>query len=221
MLKKLAALVASVGLVMTVGCAKTDAGITTNVKSKFAADDTVKAYQINVDTANGVVTLTGSVESPAAKEQAVQIARQTNGVRDVVDQITVNRTEATSGDLDRSTTLDERAEHAGESVADKAEDLGQKTVDKTKELGHETADKTGNATHKTGEVVSDAAVTTAVKTKFLADPVVKGLKIDVDTTNNVVTLSGDVASKAEMDKAVTIARNTSGVTRVVSNLHVR
>ena len=147
-------------------CAKTDAGITTNVKTKLAADDTVKASQINVDTANGVVTLTGSVESSAAKEQAVLIARQTSGVRDVVDQITVNRTAATSGDLDR-TTLDERAEHAGESVADKTEDLGRKTVDKTKELGHEAADKTGNATHKTGEVVSDAAVTTDRKSTRL------------------------------------------------------
>ena len=90
MLKKLAALVASAGLVMTVACAKTDAGITTNVKSKLAADDTVKAYQINVDTANGVVTLTGTVESSAVKEMAVNIARQTDGVTNVVDQITVN-----------------------------------------------------------------------------------------------------------------------------------
>ena len=56
---------------------------------------------------------------------------------------------------------------------------------------------------------------------MLADPMVKGLKIDVDTNNGVVTLSGDVASKAEMDKAVTIARGTSGVSRVVSNLHVK
>ena len=109
MLKTLAALAASAGLVMTMACAKTDAGITTNVKTKLAADDTVKAYEINVDTSNGVVTLTGTVENPAAKEQAVVIARQASGVRDVVDQITVNRAEATSGALDRSTNLDERA----------------------------------------------------------------------------------------------------------------
>jgi osmotically-inducible protein OsmY len=232
MLNKLAALVACGALVMTVACAKTDAGITTNVKSQLAANDTVKAYQIDVDTSNGVVTLTGAVENPAAKEQAVMIARQTNGVRDVVDQITVNRAEATTGDLDRSTTLDERAEAAGESLADKtenaaratadkAEDLGQKVVDKTKELGREASDKTGNAARTTGDVTSDAAVTSAVKTKLLADPMVKGLKIDVDTSNGVVTLSGDVSSKAEMDKATMIARNTSGVSRVVSNLHMK
>jgi osmotically-inducible protein OsmY len=40
----------------TVGCAQTDAGITTNVKSKLVADDLVKARQINVDTQDKVVT---------------------------------------------------------------------------------------------------------------------------------------------------------------------
>ena len=239
MLKKLAAVVASVGLVMTVACAKTDAGISTNVKAKLAADDTVKAYQINVDTANGVVTLTGTVESPAAKEQAIVIARQTNGVRDVVDQITVNRAEATSGALDRSTGLEADAARAGSAIADaakttadKVEDFGQKTVEKTEELGrkaigkseeagHATANKTGDTARKTGEAVTDAAVTSAVKTKMLADPMVKGLKIDVDTSNGVVTLNGNVSSKAEMDKAIMIARGTNGVSRVVSNLHVK
>ena len=49
--------------VFTVACAQTDAGITTNVKTKMAADDTVKAYQIDVDTRNGVVTLSGAVEN--------------------------------------------------------------------------------------------------------------------------------------------------------------
>ena len=236
MLKKLAAVVASVGLVMTVACAKTDAGITTNVKTKLAADDTVKAYQINVDTANGVVTLTGTVENPAAKEQAIVIARQTNGVRDVVDQITVNRAEATSG---ARSELSEDASRAGNAIedaakttADKVEDFGQKTVDKTEELGrkvigksedagHATAEKTGDASRKTGEAVTDASVTSAVKTKMLADPLVKGLKIDVDTSNGVVTLNGNVSSKAEMDKAIMIARGTNGVSRVVSNLHVK
>jgi hypothetical protein len=38
--------------VIAVACGQTDAGITTAVKSKFAADDTVKAYQIDVTTEN-------------------------------------------------------------------------------------------------------------------------------------------------------------------------
>jgi len=227
MLRKLAALVASAGLVMTVACAKTDAGITTNVKAKMAADDTVKAYQINVDTNKGVVTLTGTVENPAAKEQAIIIARQTNGVTDVVDQITVNRAEATSGENLADKTADaarsavdkteDYAKEAGQKTENLAKDAGQKTENFAKEAGQKTED----LAKKTGEAVTDAAITSAVKTKMLADSTVKGLKIDVDTNNGVVTLNGNVSSKAEMDKAIMIARDTKGVSRVVSNLHVK
>lgn len=216
MLKKLAALVASACLVMTVACAKTDAGITTNVKSKLAADDTVKAYQINVDTANGVVTLTGTVENPAAKEQAVIIARQTNGVTNVVDQITVNRAEATSGE-----NLADRTADAARSAVDKTEDYAKKAGNEAENLAKEAGNKTEDLAKKTGEAVTDAVITSAVKTKMLADSTVKGLKIDVDTNNGVVTLNGNVSSRAEMDKAIMIARDTKGVSRVVSNLHVK
>ena len=74
---------------MAIACSSTDAGITTKVKSQFAVDDTVKAYEINVTTNRGVVTLEGDVDSAAAKMQAVQIARTTEGVRDVVDQLVI------------------------------------------------------------------------------------------------------------------------------------
>ncbi|MFN2387771.1 MAG: BON domain-containing protein [Thermoanaerobaculia bacterium] len=78
------------GLMVMVACAQTDAGLTTKIKTKLAADDTVKAYQIDVDTKEKVVTLTGSVDSQAAKDQAIALARSTAGVVDVVDNITVS-----------------------------------------------------------------------------------------------------------------------------------
>jgi hypothetical protein len=102
-MKKLAGLVSAAALLFTVACGQTDAGITTAVKSKLAADDMVKAYQVDVDTSNKVVTLSGDVETAAQKEHAVLIARNTDGVTDVIDQLRVNRTAATSGrvDIDR------------------------------------------------------------------------------------------------------------------------
>jgi osmotically-inducible protein OsmY len=218
MKKKLAALVAGGALIMSVACAKTDAGVTTMVKTKLAADETVKAYQIDVSTQNHIVTLKGDVETSAAKDRAIEIARNTEGVTDVIDQLRVNEAAATSGALlDRDI---DAAQEAGRKAADKAEDIGQKTVEKTKEIGHETADKTKDIAKKTGEVVTDAAITSAVKTKFVADTTVKALKIDVDTNNGVVTLNGTVSSRAEADRAVMLARNTRGVTRVVNNLKV-
>lgn len=70
-------------------CAQSDIGITTSVKSQLAADDLVQARRIDVDTPDRVVTLTGEVRSADEESQALQIARNTNGVRDVVDRISV------------------------------------------------------------------------------------------------------------------------------------
>jgi hyperosmotically inducible periplasmic protein len=170
----------AVAMLFTLACAETDPGITTAVKSRLTADDTVKAYQIDVDTNDRVVTLTGAVDTAAAKTQAVAIARQTDGVREVVDQITVSpKPTATTGD------------------------------------------RRDDAADRTTGVATDAAVTSAVKTKLLADTAVSGLKIDVDTKNGVVTLNGNVASKSEADRAMSLARDTNGVKEVVNNLRVK
>ena len=96
-MKKLAGLASAAALLFTVACGQTDAGITTAVKSKLAADDTVKAYQVDVDTNNKVVTLSGDVATEAQKEHAVTIARNTDGVSDVIDRLRVSPTAATTG----------------------------------------------------------------------------------------------------------------------------
>lgn len=76
--------------VITVGCGPTDAGIGTKVKTNVTADETVKTAQIDVRVQNRVVTLSGTVDTPTAKDRAVTVARQTDGVTDVVDQITLS-----------------------------------------------------------------------------------------------------------------------------------
>ena len=66
-----------------------DATITAKVKSKFVADDQLKAHEINVDTKNGVVTLRGSVVDANAKERAATVAREVEGVSSVDNQLVV------------------------------------------------------------------------------------------------------------------------------------
>src|SRR5688572_379837 len=61
--------------------------ITARIKSKMALDDVVEAADIDVDTSNGVVTLTGSVASAAERERALRLARETQGVSSVVDRL--------------------------------------------------------------------------------------------------------------------------------------
>ncbi len=77
--------------VIAVGCGPTDAGIGTKVKTNLAADETVKAAQIDVGVQKKVVTLSGTVDTPAVKERAVAVARGTDGVANVVDQINIKQ----------------------------------------------------------------------------------------------------------------------------------
>jgi osmotically-inducible protein OsmY len=83
-------------LALSVGCSYSDSGLTTSVKTKLAADDTVKALNINVDTKDRVVTLKGEVRTEAEEAKAIQIARSTAGVTDVVDQLSIVPADATA-----------------------------------------------------------------------------------------------------------------------------
>jgi hyperosmotically inducible protein len=173
-----------------VACAQTDAGVTTKVKSKFASDDVVKAYQIDVGTMDHVVKLSGQVENQAAKERAVTLARGTDGVQDVVDNLRVGEGNAA--------LPGEHPTTGTSGVGDKAAELGRDA----------------------GNAVSDTAITAAVKSKMLADSKVGGLNIDVDTSNGVVTLNGNVSSAAEKAAAMRLARDTDGVKSVRDNLTI-
>jgi osmotically-inducible protein OsmY len=67
----------------------TDAWIISRVKSKFVGEDLLKDSDINVDAKDHVVTLKGTVMSAAARSRAVSEAKEVEGVRRVVDQLTI------------------------------------------------------------------------------------------------------------------------------------
>ena len=73
----------------TAGVAASDTAITTTIKGKFAADETVSVFDIGVRTWDGTVTLTGAVGSFRAREDAEDLARSTRGVRAVNNLIEV------------------------------------------------------------------------------------------------------------------------------------
>jgi hyperosmotically inducible protein len=66
----------------------------------------------------------------------------------------------------------------------------------------------------------DLTITARVKTALLNAPDIAAPRIDVETVNRVVTLSGRVQSKEEEQKAIAIARSVSGVADVKSTLQV-
>ena len=70
--------------------ALSDGALTAKIKAKMALDDTVKALDLNIDTVDGVVTVTGKVRTRAERERALALSRETNGVKQVVDRITLD-----------------------------------------------------------------------------------------------------------------------------------
>ena len=73
----------------SIACTPTDADTSTKVKANLTADPSVKAASIDVGVQKKIVTLTGTVDTAAIKDQAVAVARKTDGVGEVVDQLVV------------------------------------------------------------------------------------------------------------------------------------
>lgn len=71
------------------------------------------------------------------------------------------------------------------------------------------------------QYAGDAALTTKVKTAFLAEPNLKSLDISVETTNGVVVLSGAVISTAQIEQAVDVAKHVKGVKEVKNDLRLK
>jgi hyperosmotically inducible protein len=87
-----------VGVLALAGCASsmvpketrhTDSGITSVIQASLQANDKVKARQVDVETREGVVYLTGVVDTEEARREAGKIAWRTDGVRGVENDLTV------------------------------------------------------------------------------------------------------------------------------------
>jgi osmotically-inducible protein OsmY len=110
----------------------------------------------------------------------------------------------------------------GTSVA-ALKDTVRETVRDTVRDGVRSAarETTAEVKNRAEEAVTAAALTSKIKAKMALDEVVKASDIDVDTEGSVVTLTGDVGSADERRRAVRIATETAGVTKVVNHLNVR
>jgi hyperosmotically inducible periplasmic protein len=72
-----------------------------------------------------------------------------------------------------------------------------------------------------GQYVDDSTITASVKTKLVGDKTANLTRIDVDTTNQVVTLNGIVESADQKAKAEQLVRQVGGVKGVKNNLQVQ
>lgn len=73
------------------GQAMTDASITTKINAALAADDELKALQINVDTRDGRVVLTGAAPNAKAQQRATMLAQAVEGVMAVDNRLVISQ----------------------------------------------------------------------------------------------------------------------------------
>lgn len=90
-----------------------------------------------------------------------------------------------------------------------------------KEGSTEAGQQVAHGAKQVGEKIEDASITSAIKMKFANDELVSASKIDVDTKDGHVTLTGSVASQAEATRALELGRSVDGVKSVHSNLTIR
>ena len=87
-----------------------------------------------------------------------------------------------------------------------------------RERGAEIAEKAAVAAARVGDTLEQGGLTAKIKAKMVLDDLVRARDINVTTTGNTVTLTGTVHSEQERERAVALARETEGVTRVVDRL---
>jgi osmotically-inducible protein OsmY len=73
----------------------------------------------------------------------------------------------------------------------------------------------------TGEYFDDSVITTKVKAAIFNEPSLKSTEINVETFKGVVQLTGFVSSRADINKAVEVARAVKGVTSVRNDMRLK
>jgi hyperosmotically inducible periplasmic protein len=109
----------------------------------------------------------------------------------------------------------------GPAVRDRAIGTsGDNPVDasRARETGAEIGERVAVGAAAAEKAVSDASLTTKIKSKMALDDTVDALGIDVDTKDGVVTLNGRVSNDSERLRALALARETAGVHGVIDRL---
>jgi len=174
-----------------------DVSVTSAVKTRLMTDKVARSTAIDVDTKDRVVTIAGGVPTEADKVRIGRLVAHTTGVKSVENNLTV-----TGEPLTGTTGADQQKPGSEET----------KIVIK---------DDTTPMVKKGARVVADASITSAVKTRLMADDLGGALKLDVDTKDAVVTITGSVPTEADKTRLGDIVARTTGVKSVVNNLAVK
>ena len=87
--------------------------------------------------------------------------------------------------------------------------------------GRVISEKAHAAGQGIADATADARITAAIKTKLAADSGLTSFSISVNTTEGTVTLAGSVPTAEHIAKAISIAEEVDGVTKVISTLQIK
>ena len=124
---------------------------------------------------------------------------------------------------DGTITARESIRETSQDVGDKLKDTfdSEKIKDELSRTGQVIREKARQAGNSISDAADNARITGAIKAKLVGETGLAAMKIDVDTTDGVVTLSGTVNAHSQIARAMELAYETDGVHKVVSTLQVK
>lgn len=226
---------------------RTDAAIERDVETALASDPAADVYEIAVDVQDGVVKLSGTVDSSQERELARKVATGVRGVRGVDDDINVDyatdrpdaeikreieealhwsvyvddnliSVEVNDGKVELSGTVGSAAEHT--TATSTAWVAGVTDVDNS-DLSVKGWARDEKLRGSKYAVKSENEIRDAINDALLYDPRVVSLNVDVDVIGGTVTLRGEVDNLRAKRAAREVAMGTVGVSFVRNRLKVR
>ena len=172
--------------------------ITTKIQAQYFADSDVKGRNIDVTTANGVVTLSGTVDNESTRRRAIEIARSTDGVREVEDRLRIETAGAPRADSESAKVSDDDIADRIEAKYYRDENVGSNDIDVSANAGVVTLSGTVDTESERRRAVMLARRTAGVK------DVNDELKVEsrVATSGNSGKSAGNSGKRADLGEQI-------------------
>jgi osmotically-inducible protein OsmY len=237
------AAVALLALSMPVYASK-DSRIESSAKKSYVFKTYLKGDDINIQSRDGVVTLTGTVSEESHKSLAQETVAGLPGVKSVDNRLEVKGERPVENSdawlsakvktmllfhrnvsaMTEVNTKDGIVTLQGEATSQAQKDLTTeyaKDVEGVKDVKNEmTVAKTMKKTQTVGGKIDDASITALVKMTLLYHRSTSALNTKVTTSNGIVTLSGKASNAAEKDLATKFAKDVNGVKSVNNRMTI-
>jgi osmotically-inducible protein OsmY len=240
------AVVALLGASVPLRASEMDDRIESSAKKSYVFKTYLQADDIEIQSMDGVVTLTGTVSEESHKSLAEGTVAALSGVKSVVNRLEIKGASPTANpdawltEKVRATLVFHRSVNAGntniyvkdgivtlrgDAISQAQKDLTTeyaKDVEGVKDVNNEMiVSKTSTKTKTTvGEDIDDASITVQVKMSLLYHRSTSALNTKVETNNGIVTLYGKASNAAELNLATKLVNDVTGVKGVNNRMTI-